>query len=341
MLEAVSYDWSQLPDWKVHIAWDQRFGDWENPIVQVHSLGSAIEDWKLKWLTIAKEVDFVLVIAPEIGGELLGILTFLRRSIESLSSKNRPLFLNADEAFLIAASDKLETALCLQRAGLVHPETKLLSRIIAGDSLPITSNSTWVVKPRDGAGCEELRIARSKAQFDSLVKRFASDSKRAERFVVQPWLDGPTGSIAVLCGRGTCVLPAMTQHFAFDSGEDGDSMEYRGGRGCWLPFPQSDLESFARSIVLALPGKPVGWIGIDFVVAESTGDEKQLVAIEINPRLTSSYLGLRKIVQPNLAQGLYFALTSTAMKPNVRMEPIEFHVVSSAIPDPPTDTKFR
>ncbi len=93
MLEAVSYDWSQLPDWKVHIAWDQRFGDWENPIVQVHSLGSAIEDWKLKWLTIAKEVDFVLVIAPEIGGELLGILTFLRRSIESLSSKKALSFL--------------------------------------------------------------------------------------------------------------------------------------------------------------------------------------------------------------------------------------------------------
>jgi predicted ATP-grasp superfamily ATP-dependent carboligase len=50
------------------------------------------------------------------------------------------------------------------------------------------------------------------------------------------------------------------------------------------------LERFADDVLRAIPGKPQGWIGIDFIM-EPDG---QWCAVEVNPRLTTSYLGYRK-----------------------------------------------
>jgi predicted ATP-grasp superfamily ATP-dependent carboligase len=46
-----------------------------------------------------------------------------------------------------------------------------------------------------------------------------------------------------------------------------------------------------------------GYFGVDLVLGESA-DGSQDRVIEINPRLTTSYLGLRRLARFNLAQAL-------------------------------------
>jgi predicted ATP-grasp superfamily ATP-dependent carboligase len=72
---------------------------------------------------------------------------------------------------------------------------------------------------------------------------------------------------------------------------------YLGGS---LPLPEI---SASRAIALALQAVAGidglrGYVGVDLVL----GDDGHDYAIEINPRLTTSYLGLRQLCEQNLAE---------------------------------------
>jgi predicted ATP-grasp superfamily ATP-dependent carboligase len=48
---------------------------------------------------------------------------------------------------------------------------------------------------------------------------------------------------------------------------------------------------------------PCGYIGIDLILGDAADGSNDYV-IEINPRLTTSYIGLRALAQDNLAQAM-------------------------------------
>src|SRR5262249_42859079 len=56
----------------------------------------------------------------------------------------------------------------------------------------------------------------------------------------------------------------------------------------------------AETAVAAVPGLQ-GYVGVDLVLG-SAGDGSQDWVIEINPRLTTSYVGLRALAEDNLAE---------------------------------------
>jgi predicted ATP-grasp superfamily ATP-dependent carboligase len=57
-----------------------------------------------------------------------------------------------------------------------------------------------------------------------------------------------------------------------------------------------------------------GWFGVDLILGDAT-DGNGDAAIEINPRLTTSYLGLRRLARFNLAEALLAAATGSPMPP--------------------------
>src|SRR5205085_5922811 len=77
---------------------------------------------------------------------------------------------------------------------------------------------------------------------------------------------------------------------------------YQGGQ---LPI-RIDLEDRAirlgRQSVDCVPGL-AGYIGVDLILGDAP-DGSQDYAIEINPRLTTSYVGLRALADFNLAQAM-------------------------------------
>ena len=295
MLRALATDWSTNPTWKVTVCWDPRIGEWDIPAIEVHEVDDRVP-FLDAWQSISREVDYTLVIAPEIDNQIVEIVRTLR--------EQGACVLNADERFLVAASDKWLTAEAFHRAEIAHPSTlplnDVLEKGIQRDEWHHLQRG-WVIKPRDGAGCLGINYVRSLKSV--LLDRQAEDPSR---YIVQPWIDGIAGSVVVLCGaRERVVLPAMHQNIAFDHLLASEGVQYLGGRGPWNEIPQTTLEAFANRVISALPGSPLGWIGIDFIQTEAEESNQSLVAIEVNPRLTTSYIGLRRIIAENIADLLF------------------------------------
>jgi predicted ATP-grasp superfamily ATP-dependent carboligase len=80
---------------------------------------------------------------------------------------------------------------------------------------------------------------------------------------------------------------------------DDGRMKFLGGE---LPMP-ADLAAravkLAQAAADAVPGL-LGYVGVDLVLGEAADGSRDF-AIEINPRLTTSYIGLRALAQDNLA----------------------------------------
>jgi tyramine---L-glutamate ligase len=144
----------------------------------------------------------------------------------------------------------------------------------------------WVVKPDDGAGCVDTEIVDGPARA---AARLAADPGR---LVAQPWIDGEPLSLSLLCADGACrLLSCNRQVVALRDGHVSlEAIQVNAVRD-----PQRRFGRLAERIAVAVPGL-WGYVGVDLVLAPDGP-----VVLEINPRLTTSYCGLRTALGLNTA----------------------------------------
>jgi predicted ATP-grasp superfamily ATP-dependent carboligase len=249
----------------------------------------SIDDVASLWIDAAKGCDAAIVIAPELDGVLTRIVSRLRDSgVQVLVS---------DRCFLETASDQWQTCQAWRAAGVRHPKTYLLSEFPEVES-PESSPEGWILKRRDSAGCvgqQRFENFRSVAEH---AGRWRQLGVLGDAWIVQPWVPGLAASLAALVGNDIRVLGAFEQRFQPLSEDGQTGWGYVGGHGPIPGVTLQDLQRFASDVLTALPGVPRGWVGIDFLI-EPDG---RWSAIEVNPRLTTSYLGYRQWYGPRIAE---------------------------------------
>jgi predicted ATP-grasp superfamily ATP-dependent carboligase len=122
----------------------------------------------------------------------------------------------------------------------------------------------------------------------------------------------------MLCGQsGRVALEPCKQRISDDG-----RLRYLGGE---LPLA-SGLADRARALadraISALP-QSVGYIGVDLVLGREPGGSEDVV-IEVNPRLTTSYVGLRAAAKSNLAEAMWLAANGDIRPIEFADRPIEF-----------------
>jgi predicted ATP-grasp superfamily ATP-dependent carboligase len=164
----------------------------------------------------------------------------------------------------------------------------------------------WVVKPDDGAGATDTR------RHDSLAAAQADARHRANRgeeCVVEPWVPGEALSLSLCCHGGTGRLLSINrQHIDVDAQ---GTVQFRGVTPAALDPAQGHGPALARlgaAVARALPGLR-GFVGVDVVC----NDDGRPVVIEVNPRLTTAYVGLSARLGFNVAQRLLAALPETRL----------------------------
>lgn len=248
----------------------------------------SLDEVATRWIESISDCDAAIVIAPELDRILQQLVARLRSAGVAV--------LASDDPFLNAASDQWETCQAWRRGRVRHPETYLLDHFL--QAIPDEAHHRkWVIKRRDSAGCVGLQAFED---VRSLVRQAARQRDLRDaphRWVVQPWIAGTHASLALLCGQEHRVLGAFEQRIEPIRQQDETEWGYCGGTGPIPGVNQQALDRFASEVRRAIPGEPLGWIGIDFVI-EPDG---QWCAIEVNPRLTTSYLGYRQWYGHSLA----------------------------------------
>jgi predicted ATP-grasp superfamily ATP-dependent carboligase len=240
------------------------------------------------WLPFCDSVDAVWPIAPETGGVLA------HHTVAVLASGRR-LLASRPDAIEIAAS-KRRTSECLARAGVNVVPTVPLAEFVCG-ALPRSADG-WVVKPDDGAGCEDT----SWLQDANAVRDMARNIDDAGRYVVQPCLSGTPASLSLLCRDGAAtLLTCNAQQVPRERGV----FRFHGVVVGALEPERERYAPVVAAVAAALPGL-WGYAGVDLV-----DTPRGPVVLEVNPRLTTSYAGLRTALGCNPAS-LVLALLDDA-----------------------------
>jgi hypothetical protein len=106
----------------------------------------------------------------------------------------------------------------------------------------------------------------------------------------------PVSVSAILQDDNMQWLPAGRQDVDLDEGI------YRGGAIPLEPSYDQRAARLARQALLAMP-RSRGFVGLDMVLGDNPDGEDDVV-IEINPRITTSYVGLRVATGLNLAAAI-------------------------------------
>lgn len=281
MLEALLTDLLRLEEHQFLVLIDRRRVD-RLPLHPRLRVMDAQRSYRRIFTEMVEEADAALLIAPETDGLLEGITAIVEA--------RGKLLLGSSTAGVKAAGDKALTYRLLKANGIPTPETHSVRQ--SDDPVPLARHLGYpvVVKPLDGVGCQSVFVAR---QGTELRRAFAATRRERglQTVLLQSYARGVHASVSLLTDGVRC-LP-LTLNLQEITGRT--RLRYRGGH-VPLDHPLRSL-AFRRAgeVVSAIPGLK-GYVGIDLVLTE-----RDAVVIEVNPRLTTSYVGIRKVLQTNLA----------------------------------------
>lgn len=291
MLLAVVKSLLVAPDCQVVTTLDRRQSQWLEGLdrgegaLQIELIDHP-EAEQIAFGRLVVESDATLVIAPETDG----VLGQRVKRVQDLGSAS----LNCLPEAISLCGDKLGLASHLTAHGIPTIPTRSAElQIEPWDRV----ESSCVLKPRDGAGSALTFYipCRDTARWQHARHEFVA-AGAGDRAIVQPWIAGQALSVAGLCyDSGDIELfPMACQHLELPY------FQYRGGS---IPAGLSReavaiIQDLVRTTCRIVPGLR-GYVGFDLVLPD--GEPATPVIVEINPRLTTSFVGYQQLCCNNLA----------------------------------------
>jgi predicted ATP-grasp superfamily ATP-dependent carboligase len=270
MRRAIAADFAALPGAgsRVVVTLDARWADDPGPWAIVPIVPGALPR---RLLRLAREADYTLLIAPE----TTGILAALTRDLERAGAR----LLGSSPGAVELTGDKARLAEWFDAHGIATLRTRT---IVPAEGLPDNFAYPAVLKPVDGAGSIDTFYLTDTASVPGAARRM-------ERALLQAYHPGiPMSASFLVDGRSSAGLIGIgRQNVAIEDGK----FRYLGGV---LPAPCPRAEALLRRAIGSVPGLR-GFVGVDFLwdLARS-----EAVVLEINPRPTTSIVGLTRLLPP-------------------------------------------
>lgn len=231
--------------------------------------------WRTAMQALIESCDAVWPIAPETGGAL----ERLSRSILDAGQRH----IGTDPETIRIAASKRETHRLLVQHGIASVPT------FRPDEPHPAQGGPWVAKPDDGCGCRHTRLF---TQADH-AQRWIASRPDAARFVLQPYVGGEPLSLCALAREGIGWLLCVNRQRV--QVRDG-VFSYTGTQVNALADTDGMFAALVARVARAMPGL-AGYFGIDVILSE---DGPRVV--DVNPRLTTSWVGLRAALGLNPAR---------------------------------------
>ncbi len=244
--------------------------------------------------------EAVLLIAPESAE----ILYKLALRVE----KAGKLLLGPSSDAIKVATDKAETHKKALEAHVLVPSAIRVSfaeRLDIIDKICRQIGYPVVFKPIDGVGGGGICIVAKPNDIDAGLETVNKETQ-LETFQVQKLINGLDVSVSALVSLKE-IRPISLNAQLVKLSPPGGQSEYQGG---YLPISHTLMaETFKNSqkVLQHIEGFR-GYVGLDFVFSYAP------FLIEINPRITTSYLGLREVISPNPARLILDAVQEKPLK---------------------------
>lgn len=254
---------------------------------------------------LATGFDGVYVIAPESAGLLHKLVEAVVNVVGEGTS------LNSAHKTIKVVADKARVYGKLRNAGLKVPETipidfedyhRQIDRI-RSLGFPL------IFKPVDGVGASGLSVVRHEGEVEAGVRKLVREAS-GSFFLAQRFVRGIPASVSLIVGEKDSFPVALNRQFPSLSPPTGDST-YLGGFTPLRHTLKEKAYEIARETVRLFKGLR-GYVCVDMVLA---GDEP--VIIEINPRLSASYIGISRVMGFNLAQSILDAVLTKSLPEKV------------------------
>jgi len=235
-------------------------------------------------VAVARDVDSVILVAPETAGVLAARVDAVRAA--------RGTVLGPSTSFIRLAADKQATIDALAAAGVPVPAGRSLA---AGEAWPAGFRLPAVRKARASTGCDGHIIVR-------LGDPLPCPAPVATRLEAE--CAGQPVGVSCLIGPNVVVpFAALVQRFSA-----GPLPGYAGGEPLRSENEQRRAERLAVRTVEALLRRDsgaahAGWVGVDMILGNRPDGLDDRV-LEVNPRVTTSFVGLAAAAPASLVRAI-------------------------------------
>ena len=303
MRDAALHDFALIPNLEIVVTCDQRLAA---PLDahQVLIVDITLDVWAI-WEECISLSDAVLLIAPE----TCGVLEKLTRLAEGLNK----MVLGSNSSAIKLAGDKW-----LTYQSFISHQIPTLETYLA-NAFPKGMKGAYVVKPRDGAGCDDMAYFEDAQSLQMWLKG------REHTHIVQPYQTGDAASFSMFCKNGKAyLLSCNRQHIQVN----GQQFSYRGGMTNGMNEYKETFNVLAQKITQAMPDL-AGYVGVDLIVHQGA-----FFVLEVNPRLTTSYVALHQACGCNPARVLLDLFYNEAfIMPAIAYHKVEISLNASALTD--------
>jgi predicted ATP-grasp superfamily ATP-dependent carboligase len=219
-----------------------------------------------------KTVDAAWIIAPEFDD-------ILQNYCQSVENENKVL-LTSPSKVIAKTANKLTTFEILTAATIQTVPTEIFD-----STKNYNKTQDWIIKPIDGAGAENTFLLQSEKDWSALPVL-------EKKFLIQPYIDGEKLSLSCIFKKGVAHLLCVNlQVFEINN----QQFELKRIE---VNFKQDNerYQKIASQIANVFPDL-FGYVGIDLIEKE-----KEIFVLEINPRLTTSFVYIEKALGLNVAE---------------------------------------
>jgi len=277
------------------------------------------DDYLKIYTKCVKKSACCFIIAPEFSKHLYNltqIVKDLKKTILSIGLNGVWLGTSKLETYKYFIANKVNTPITYKiplKVGKIDVDFILQKFDQLGGSI--------IIKPEDGTGSELIYHFSTKDQILQLFEKPKEKFDATRPYIVQEYIDGDDLSISIINRTNLENIDTMDQIVLSLNAQNLQNIDsnkdslYLGG---FTPVENYDvlrnkLEKILKSMDLT---SFQGYFGIDFIKKA----DNSIYFIEINPRLTTSYIGIRNILDYNPLEFLFNQYKSkiglTKLEPN-------------------------
>jgi predicted ATP-grasp superfamily ATP-dependent carboligase len=269
MLNALLDNMRQLPQLTISLMLDNR----AQTLINSQHINTIIIDNTQNSLQVFTDLvsinEAVWIIAPEFDNIL--------ENLCKIVSDSGKILLNSPANAVAITANKWLTYLQLKKQRINTVETALLNT----NPLPpaIKNAKEWVIKPIDGVGCSETYIINKITPLSN------------NKTIIQPHILGKKTSLSALFKQSKAWLLCVNQQ----NFEIINNSYQLTAISVNSHAKSENYQQLLESIAIAFADL-WGYVGIDLIETDT-----QILVLEINPRLTSSFIGIEKATGINTA----------------------------------------